>query len=57
MKNKKALGLKSLIGNKPILEVHFKYKGHTGKIFAKADCYYSDVALINVITHNLAVAN
>jgi cysteine synthase A len=37
MKNKKALALKSLIGNTPMLEIHFKYKGHKRVIFAKAE--------------------
>ncbi|OYU96931.1 MAG: cysteine synthase [Bacteroidetes bacterium B1(2017)] len=37
MKNKKALALKGLIGNTPMLEIHFKYKGHPRKIFAKAE--------------------
>jgi len=37
MKNKKALALKNLIGNTPLLEVHFTYQGIPYRIFAKAE--------------------
>lgn len=37
MKNKKALALKSLIGNTPMLEIHFRYRGEKRIIFAKAE--------------------
>lgn len=32
-------GLSSLIGNTPLLEIHFKYKGEEGRVFAKAEQY------------------
>ena len=37
MKNSKALALKSLIGNTPLLEIHFRYKGEERRIFTKAE--------------------
>lgn len=37
MRNKKALALKTLIGNTPLLEITFLYKGNKRTLFAKAE--------------------
>jgi cysteine synthase A len=37
MKESKANYLKSLIGNTPLLEIHFKYKGEARTVYAKAE--------------------